>query len=73
MFDTRESARIGLFAATGLPIIVAVTSTAVSAGQMTSANASVLVAGGAVTVLLMPLAATLLGDRGGVRPVRAES
>ncbi|HYI55643.1 MAG TPA: cation:proton antiporter [Microlunatus sp.] len=73
MFDTRESARIGLFAATGLPIIVAVTSTAVSAGQMTSANASVLVAGGAVTVLLMPLAATLLGNRGGVRPVRAES
>jgi Kef-type K+ transport system membrane component KefB len=73
MFNTRESARIGLFAATGLPIIVAVTSTAVSAGQMTSANASVLVAGGAVTVLLMPLAATLLGDRGGVRPVRAES
>jgi hypothetical protein len=59
--------------ATGLPMIVAVTSTAVSAGQMTSANASVLVAGGAVTVLLMPLAATLLGDRGGVRPVRAES
>jgi Kef-type K+ transport system membrane component KefB len=61
LFDTRESARIGLFAATGLPIIVAVTSTAVSAGQMTSQNASVLVAGGAVTVLLMPLAATLLG------------
>ena len=40
---------------------MAVTSTAVSAGQMTSQNASVLVAGGAVTVLLMPLAATLLG------------
>lgn len=59
-FGTRDSVRIGLFAATGLPIIVAVTSTAVSAGQMTSQNASVLVAGGAVTVLLMPLAATLL-------------
>ena len=60
VFDTRDSARIGLFAATGLPIIVAVTSTAVSAGQMSSANASVLVAGGAITVLTMPLAATLL-------------
>ena len=60
LFDTRDSARIGLFAATGLPIIVAVTSTAVSAGQMSSANASVLVAGGAITVLTMPLAATLL-------------
>ncbi len=63
LFDTRDSARIGLFAATGLPIIVAVTSTAVAAGQMSAANASVLVAGGAVTVLIMPLAATLLGGR----------
>lgn len=60
-FGHRESARIGLFAATGLPIIVAVTTTAVSAGQMSAANASVLVAGGAVTVLTMPLLATLLG------------
>jgi Kef-type K+ transport system membrane component KefB len=62
-FGARDSARIGLFAATGLPIIVAVTATAVSAGQMSSANASVLVAGGAVTVLTMPLIATLLGGR----------
>jgi Kef-type K+ transport system membrane component KefB len=61
LFTSRDSARIGLFAATGLPIIVAVTSTAVDAGQMSAANASVLVAGGAVTVLTMPLAATLLG------------
>ena len=63
LFGTRESVRIGLFAATGLPIIVAVTTTAVSAGQMSQANASVLVAGGAVTVLTMPLLATLLGGR----------
>ena len=62
-FTIRDSARIGLFAATGLPIIVAVTTTAVSAGQMSSANASVLVAGGAVTALTMPLLATLLGGR----------
>lgn len=64
-FGSRDSVRIGLYAATGLPIIVAVTSTAVAAGQMSSQNASVLVAGGAVTVLVMPLAATLLGR---VRP-----
>jgi Kef-type K+ transport system membrane component KefB len=69
LFGTRESVRIGLFAATGLPIIVAVTATAVSAGQMTEANASVLVAGGAVTVLIMPLLATLLGGRTGVSDV----
>jgi len=69
LFGTRESVRIGLFAATGLPIIVAVTATAVSAGQMTEANASVLVAGGAVTVLTMPLLATFLGGRTGVSDV----
>lgn len=64
IFDVRDSARIGLFAATGLPIIVAVTTTAVNAGQMSAENASVLVAGGAVTVLTMPLAASLLGGSG---------
>jgi len=69
LFGTRESVRIGLFAATGLPIIVAVTATAVSAGQMSEANASVLVAGGAVTVLIMPLLATLLGGRTAVSDV----
>ena len=54
-FDRRESAAMGMFAATGLPIIVAVTSVAVSEGQMTPLNASVLVAGGAITVLVCPL------------------
>jgi len=56
----RESVAVATYAATGLPIIVAVTASAVSAGQMTTTNASVLVAGGAITVLLCPLAATLL-------------
>ena len=60
-FTGRESVQIALFGATGLPIIVAVTAIAVSTGEMTSATASVLVTGGAVTVLLLPLAATLLG------------
>jgi hypothetical protein len=52
-----------MYAATGLPIIVAVTSSAVSAGQMSTQNASVLVAGGAITVLACPLVATLLLGR----------
>jgi Kef-type K+ transport system membrane component KefB len=60
VFDRRQSARIGLYGATGLPLIVAVTAVAVEAGHMTPANASVLVAGGAVTVLLLPMTATLL-------------
>jgi len=42
---------------------VAVTSTAVSAGEMSTTNASVLVAGGAITVLVFPLLATLLLGR----------
>ncbi|MEP9361821.1 cation:proton antiporter [Nocardioides sp. CN2-186] len=56
-FDRSESTAMALFASTGLPIIVAVTAVAVSAGEMTSTNASVLVAGGAVTVLICPLLA----------------
>jgi len=59
-FSPPESAALALFAATGLPIVVAVTSVAVDAGQMTPTNASVLVAGGAVTVLICPLLAQRL-------------
>jgi hypothetical protein len=51
---------MALFGSTGLPIIVAVTSVAVAAGQMTDTNASVLVAGGAITVLVCPLLAQTL-------------
>jgi Kef-type K+ transport system membrane component KefB len=62
-FDGRESVSMGLFAATGLPIIVAVTAVAVSAGEMTATNASVLVAGGALTVLICPFLAQSLLTR----------
>jgi Kef-type K+ transport system membrane component KefB len=61
--STRESLGVGLFAATGLPIIVAVTSVAVDAGQMTGENASLLVSAGAATVLICPLLATLVLKR----------
>jgi Kef-type K+ transport system membrane component KefB len=60
----RESSAVAMFASTGLPIIVAVTSVAVSAGEMTTTNASVLVAGGALTVLICPLVGQRLLDRG---------
>jgi Kef-type K+ transport system membrane component KefB len=63
VFDRRESAAMGLFAATGLPIIVAVTTVAVGQGQMTPTNASVLVAGGALTVLICPFLAQALLTR----------
>ncbi|MCX5042835.1 cation:proton antiporter [Aldersonia sp. NBC_00410] len=61
LFDLRERGQIALYSTTGLPIIVAVTGVAVEAGQMTSANGSILVTAGAITVLLMPLSAMLLG------------
>ena len=63
-FSGRDSVRLGLYGATGLPIIVAVTAVAVDSGTMSATNASVLVAGGAVTVLLLPLSATLLARPG---------
>lgn len=61
--SVRERVQIGLFAATGLPIIVAVSSVAVDSGQMSPTNASVLIAGGALTVLCFPMAAILIGHR----------
>lgn len=67
----RDRLRLGLYAATGLPIIVAVTEVAVSQGLMPEDIGSVLVAAGAVTVLLFPLIASLLDPEG--RRVAASS
>ncbi|QOR71062.1 cation:proton antiporter [Ruania alkalisoli] len=58
---TREAAQVGLYSATSLPIIVAVTQVAVSAEAMPADVASLLVAAGAVSVLVMPLVAGALG------------
>ena len=60
VFDHRESVAMALFGSTGLPIIVAVTSVAVAADEMSATNGSVLVAGGALTVLICPLLAQRL-------------
>lgn len=53
--SVREKAALGLYSATGLPIIVAVTQVAVSSELIDSEIASVMVTGGAITVLLFPL------------------
>jgi Kef-type K+ transport system membrane component KefB len=66
----RESFAVAMYASTGLPIIVAVTASAVAAGQMSSTNASILVAGGGVTVLACPMIATLVLDRGASAPTQ---
>jgi Kef-type K+ transport system membrane component KefB len=62
-FSIGERAQLGLYSATGLPLIVAVTGVAVAAGEMTEANASVLVTAGAVTVLALPFTASMIGAR----------
>lgn len=62
-FDTRGSLQVALYSTTGLPLIVAVTGVAVSAGQMSNATASILVAAGAISVLILPMLAGFLVRR----------
>jgi Kef-type K+ transport system membrane component KefB len=63
--DPRERARLSLYIATALPIIVAVTSLQVDAGLMDSQEAAALVGAGALTVLVFPLLAQWLGRSSG--------
>lgn len=56
----REKVALGLYSATGLPIIVAVTQIASSSGLISITAASAMVTGGAITVLVFPLLAARL-------------
>lgn len=58
-----ERVQLALYAATGLPIIVAVTQFATDAGLMGPGLASTLVAAGATTVLVFPMLARWVGSR----------
>jgi len=62
---------IALYCTTALPIVVAVTSVAATNGFMTNEVASVLVAAAAVTVLIMPLLASIAYRVNDVHPVDA--
>ena len=53
-----ERVTVAFYCTTALPLIVAVTNIAVSAGAMQPSTASIMVAAGAVTVFLMPLLAS---------------
>ncbi|KQY77378.1 sodium:proton exchanger [Microbacterium sp. Root1433D1] len=53
----RDRVSLGMLGATGLPIIVAATAIGVTSGVLSPALASVLVAGGMLSVLLLPLIA----------------
>lgn len=62
---------IALYCTTALPIIVAVTSVAVKSDALTQEFAGVLVAAGAITVLLMPLLASITYRVADVKPIEA--
>ncbi|MFW0182241.1 cation:proton antiporter [Rothia sp. CCM 9417] len=57
----QERLQLGLYASAGLPMIVAVTEVALAHNLLTEHNASLLVTGGALTVLLFPLWASAIG------------
>ena len=60
-----DRVELSLYIATGLPIIVAVTTVQVDAGVMLPENAAALVGAGALSVLVFPLAAMLVKKRSG--------
>ncbi len=70
--SARDRISTGLFGATGLPIIVAVTTIGVEAGDMDSGTASALVGAGLLSLLLFPLVAIAIARSGSRRP-RQES
>ena len=62
--SARDRWSLALLGATGLPVVVAVTAIGVDAGFLSSSLASVLVAGGMLSVLLLPLIGMALrGER----------
>lgn len=69
--STHNRLTIALYCTTALPIIVAVTSVAVSANAMSQETASVLVAAGAITVFLMPLLGMLTYRVADAKPLEA--
>lgn len=71
--DRRERARFSLLVATGLPIIVAITSIEVEAGVMLPSNAAALVGAGALTVLIFPLVGNALVRKDPTAQERAEN
>ena len=60
----REPFQLALFAATGLPLIVAITQIGLSTGVMRSENATAaLVGAGLLSVLVFPMLGSAIGER----------
>lgn len=58
-----RSVRLGLYTATGLPLIVAISEIGLSTGVMLPQNAAALVGAGLLTVLVLPFLARVLASR----------
>lgn len=57
--DPRVRASVAFYCTTALPLIVAISSVAVSSGAFTQETGSVLVAAGGITVLIMPMLSSI--------------
>lgn len=67
----RNRLSVALYCTTALPVIVAVASVAQSSGMMTQSVASVLIAAGAISVLVMPLLAAIAYRIAETEPIKA--
>jgi len=61
--DVFQRGRFALLVATGLPMIVAITTLEVESGVMLPKNAAGLVGAGALSVLVFPIIANALGKK----------
>lgn len=68
-YTPRDRLTIALYSTTSLPIIVAVTHVAAEAGAMGPRVSSILIAGGALSVLLMPLLASISYSAADAHPI----
>jgi Kef-type K+ transport system membrane component KefB len=64
--------RLTLYTATGLPVIIAVTTIGLSSGVMLPQNAAALVGAGVLTVMIFPLVAELIARRSEAATARSE-
>jgi Kef-type K+ transport system membrane component KefB len=64
----REPFQLALFAATGLPVIVAITQIGLSTGVMLPENAAALVGAGLLSVLVFPMLGVAIGERHDAEP-----
>jgi Kef-type K+ transport system membrane component KefB len=64
----REPLQLALFAATGLPLIVAITEIGLSTGVMRSENAAALVGAGLLSVLVFPMLGSAIGRQRDAEP-----